>query len=61
MRSNRAGKSTLLRLLAGLDHTLHQTPSASLQFYPDQLDYDPDIADVLAGIRATYPDNVPGV
>jgi ABC-type transport system involved in cytochrome c biogenesis ATPase subunit len=28
-RSNRAGKSTLLRLLAGLDHTLHQTPSAS--------------------------------
>lgn len=60
-RSNRAGKSTLLRLLAGLDHTLHQTPSASLQFYPDQLDYDPDIADVLAGIRATYLDNVPGV
>ncbi len=60
-RSNRAEKSTLLRLLAGLDHTLHQTPSASLQFYQDQLDYDPDIADVLAGIRATYPDNVPGV
>jgi hypothetical protein len=40
---------------------MHQTPSASPQFYQDQLDYDPDIADVLAGIRATYPHNVPGV
>ena len=31
-----------------------------LRFYQDHLEYDPDIADVLAGIRATYPDNVPG-
>lgn len=31
-----------------------------LRFYQENLEYDPDVADALAALRAAYPENVPG-